>query len=444
MHLSPPLYTRSTSRYLFTSTKCQQRHVSIFATASKCRQPNSTNLFVRGDRVVLGARYIHPRGPTKPLPVPNGKFDVIFFGGDVFSCLTLQKLEQAKDTWNSLQVVTQGPKRRTHHGSSLVHSPVELLAKELGLPCHNMPDKKAKGPKFELPSPFRTGSNPTPDPNHLLVVSSFGRPISSPILSHFHPSRKLNIHPSLIPKYRGAAPIQWTIMDGLEESGVSIIEVERILLGYDVGDIWAQKKLASCFPNVPGDSTYETLMPVLAAEGGELLIDVMRKMINGTQPTSIEQDASKVTNAPAIENSHATVDWWTWNANKVEQVSRAIMHQKPIHTYVFDPPITVQLFDVSVLPEEAHNSSLTEPGMAAFNKRTGQIEVNCADDTQVAVGRLKQMNKKMMSAKEWWIGIPENKKQADGTLKFNIHDQDDSYVAGVIVDVVGTVIKESP
>jgi methionyl-tRNA formyltransferase len=109
------------------------------------------------------------------------------------------------------------------------------------------------------------------------VVSSLGRYIPWKILKPFPPSRRLNVHPSLIPKYRGAAPIQWTIADGLKETGVSIIEVEKVGLGYDVGDIWAQKKIS-----VPEGSTYTFLMPLLANEGSDLLVQVLRNMINET------------------------------------------------------------------------------------------------------------------------------------------------------------------
>lgn len=80
-----------------------------------------------------------------------------------------------------------------------------------------------------------------------MIVSSIGRYIPWKILKHFHRSRRLNVHPSLIPKYRGAAPIQYAIADGLAESGVSIIEVERVGMGYDVGDIWAQKRVVCKF-----------------------------------------------------------------------------------------------------------------------------------------------------------------------------------------------------
>jgi hypothetical protein len=72
--------------------------------------------------------------------------------------------------------------------------------------------------------------------------------------------------------------------------------------------------------------------------------------------------------------------------------------------------------------------------MAAFNKKTGQIEVSCAEDTQVSIGKLKQMNKKLMTAKEWWIGIPERRKEADGTIKF--HGGENGIMDGLVADVL--------
>jgi methionyl-tRNA formyltransferase len=78
-----------------------------------------------------------------------------------------------------------------------------------------------------------------------MIVSSLGRYVPWKVLKRFHRSRRLNVHPSLIPKYRGAAPIQYAIADGLEKTGVSIIEVERVGMGYDVGDIWGQNTVVS-------------------------------------------------------------------------------------------------------------------------------------------------------------------------------------------------------
>jgi methionyl-tRNA formyltransferase len=97
----------------------------------------------------------------------------------------------------------------------------------------------------QFPSPFNAEQHSA---SQVLIVSSFGRYIPWNVLKRFQNSRRLNLHPSMIPRYRGAAPIQWAIADGLDETGVSVIEVEKVSLGYDVGDIWAQKPVVRvCF-----------------------------------------------------------------------------------------------------------------------------------------------------------------------------------------------------
>lgn len=97
---------------------------------------------------------------------------------------------------------------------------------------------------FQLKRPFENRSS-SPLSSKLLITASFGQYIPKSALKKFLPSRKLNLHPSLIPKYRGAAPIQWSIIDGADETGVSVIEMEQIGRGWDVGDIWDQKKVVS-------------------------------------------------------------------------------------------------------------------------------------------------------------------------------------------------------
>ncbi|KAG8754892.1 Methionyl-tRNA formyltransferase [Serendipita sp. 396] len=315
------------------------------------------------------------------------------------------------DVWNTLHVVTQPDTYKTERGRHLVESPVKLLAAELNLQCHLIPKDKSAMKEMRFPQPFHRQMH---HPSQLLIVSSLGRFIPWKVLKKFHPSRKLNVHPSLIPKYRGAGPIQWAIADGLEETGVSIIEVEKVGMGYDVGDIWAQKTVP-----IPPGATYPSLMPILADEGSELLVSVLRNMINGTQSDSIEQDPDQATEAPAIDAQIAVIDWWRWNAKKVEQVSRAIMHQKPIYSYVFDHETTLQLFDVSILPKEHHNLRLTSIGMAELNWKSEKLEVQCNSDTQVSIGGVKQKNKKLMPAREWWLGVNE-KKKSEGMIQFHM------------------------
>ncbi|KIM32357.1 hypothetical protein M408DRAFT_62871 [Serendipita vermifera MAFF 305830] len=366
---------------------------------------------MRGISPALGRRQLHGKPPIKALPVPGDKFDILFFGGDEFSCQTLRKLEQAKDVWRTLDVVTQSDHQRARHGTKTVESPVKILAQELGLRCHFLPKEKAKMKTQTFPSPFDGGQH---GPSQLLIVASLGRFIAWNVLKRFQSSRRLNLHPSMIPQYRGAAPIQWAIADGLATTGVSIIEVERVGMGYDVGDIWAQKPVV-----IPSGSTYATLMPILAGEGSELLLQVLRRMIEGSQVDSVEQDLKRVTQAPVIDSTVVVADWWRHDAQKIEQIARATIHQKPIFSYVFDGETTLQLHDVSVIPLSAHNGLLKRCGEATLNQVTGNLEVQCASGSQLAVQKVKQSSRKLMASKDWWVGVPMRKRPA-GLLQFHM------------------------
>lgn len=94
------------------------------------------------------------------------------------------------------------------------------------------------------PAPFASLSDePTPKSNRLLVTASFGRILRKGQLELFSPGRRLNVHPSLLPHYRGPAPIQHALLNGEKETGVCVIEMLKIKAGaVDSGDIWGCKK----------------------------------------------------------------------------------------------------------------------------------------------------------------------------------------------------------
>ena len=152
------------------------------------------------------------------------------------------------------------------------------------------------------------------------------------------------------------------------------------------------------------------------------------------QHDSTEQDLDKVTHAPVIDSALALVDWWTSDAGRIEQFSRATAHQvclilmvilsltndqKPIFTYAFDSETTLQLHDVAVVPQMVHNKRLRNCGDATMNQATGCLEVQCASGSQLAVKGVKQRNRKLMASKEWWVGIPAWKRPGD-LLRFHM------------------------
>ncbi|KAG8904932.1 Methionyl-tRNA formyltransferase, partial [Tulasnella sp. 403] len=135
----------------------------------------------------------------------------------------------------------------------------------------------------------------------------------------------LNVHPSLIPKYRGPAPIQWAIANGDTRTGVSIINMEDVSQGFDTGDIHAVREL-----DMPEAPTYPSLAPVLANIGGNLLVDVLRRLIAGKVERT-PQDAKQVTRARLITEKVFEVNW-THDANRIERLHRAVGHQRPLFT----------------------------------------------------------------------------------------------------------------
>ena len=122
------------------------------------------------------------------------------------------------------------------------------------------------------PSPFGHASSEPPDPRHLLITASFGRILPASILHLFVPGRRLNVHPSLLPAYRGAAPIQRALMNGEPETGVCIIEMMERKRGIDAGGIWGCTRLVSMISD-----THSHIPPDVDAPGRHSLSRKMRR-----------------------------------------------------------------------------------------------------------------------------------------------------------------------
>ncbi len=124
----------------------------------------------------------------------------------------------------------------------------------------------------------------------------------------------VNIHPSLLPKWRGAAPIQYTIMSGADETAIDIIKMDE---GVDSGDIIWEKRIT-----LKGDETYGQLAPLLAEKGAEVLMKVLEKIKNNNfslQP----QDSTKATYAKKIDKAECLIDW-NDEAEIIERKIRAL------------------------------------------------------------------------------------------------------------------------
>jgi methionyl-tRNA formyltransferase len=149
----------------------------------------------------------------------------------------------------------------------------------------------------------------------LLVVIAFGQKISAEIIN-ISSKGAINVHGSLLPKYRGAAPINWAIINGETETGVSIITLAEKM---DAGEILAQAKL-----KIAADDTADTVHNALSKLAAPLLIETINKVASGTA-TYIKQDNSKATKAPKLKKSDGVINF----ASSVQQIHNKVRGLSP-------------------------------------------------------------------------------------------------------------------
>ena len=207
-------------------------------------------------------------------------------GTPEFAVPSLEALLQSDD--QVVGVVTQ-PDRPKGRGQEVILSPIKVICERENLPV--LQPLKMKAPEFL--DALRAW---TPD---VIAVTAFGR-ILPPVILTLPPQGCINVHGSLLPKYRGAAPVQWAVIRGETETGITTMLMDE---GMDTGAMLLQEKVV-----IHPDDTAGTLAPKLAAVGGRLLIETLRQFKAGTlrpQP----QDHSLATMAPLLKKEDGLVDW---------------------------------------------------------------------------------------------------------------------------------------
>jgi methionyl-tRNA formyltransferase len=203
-----------------------------------------------------------------------------------FAATSLEALLKSDDS--VVGIVTQ-PDRPKGRGQILTPSPVKLLAQREQIPL--LQPLKMKDPEF-----LQALSDWKPD---LIAVAAFGRILPPAILS-LPPLGCINVHGSLLPKYRGAAPIQWAIINGETETGVTTMLMDE---GMDTGAILLQQAIP-----ITTEDTAGTLSPRLAELGGTLLVETIVRLKSGAL-VSRPQDSSRATLAPLLKKEDGAINW---------------------------------------------------------------------------------------------------------------------------------------
>jgi methionyl-tRNA formyltransferase len=214
------------------------------------------------------------------------RYRVAFFGTPEFAVPTLQALVDGPD--EVVGVVCQ-PDRPAGRGQKLQAPPVKQLAEACGL--HVAQPVKLKTDEF--PAALAAWR---PD---LAVVAAYGRILPARVLATPHLGC-INVHASLLPAYRGAAPIQWAILNGDGETGVTIMRMNERM---DEGDILLQRATP-----IGSDETYGALQTRLAMLGAAALMKALADLHAGTL-TATPQDHARATLAPMIRKEQGAIDW---------------------------------------------------------------------------------------------------------------------------------------
>ncbi|MFO0774897.1 MAG: methionyl-tRNA formyltransferase [Nitrospiraceae bacterium] len=301
---------------------------------------------------------------------------IIFMGTPEFAVPSLVALLTSDD--EVVGVVTQ-PDRPKGRGQTLTPPPVKVLAQQHG--------KSVIQPtKMKDPALLEALKAWNPD---LIVVVAFGRILPPSILA-LPPHGCVNVHGSLLPKYRGAAPIQWAVINGEQETGITTMLMDE---GMDTGAMLLREATA-----IRPDDTSGTLAERLSQIGARLLIETLRRLKAG-QLQPIPQDNARATLAPIIKKEHGVIDWSLSAAAIVNRI-RGFTPWPGSSTYLGDERWTI--WRAMVVPPDASLTAESEPGTFLRGGKDG-ILVRAGDGV-VAVMELQVPGSRRMSAGDFLAG----------------------------------------
>jgi methionyl-tRNA formyltransferase len=254
---------------------------------------------------------------------------VVFWGTPDFAVKSLEKLIKS-DKHNVVAVVTQ-PDKPKGRGKKIQPPPVKILAEKHNIEV--LQPKKIKGNK-ELVE-YLKKLNPD-----IFVVVAYGKILPREIID-IPKYKTINVHASLLPKYRGASPIHKALLDGEEKTGVCIMEITEEL---DAGDVYECKEV-----KITDQDDIITLHDKLAEEGGNLLLEVLDKIEKG-KINKKPQDHSKVTYAPPIKKEDGKIDW-NKSAREIFNQIRALKVWPKAYTKFRDKEI--KILDSEIIDENS-------------------------------------------------------------------------------------------
>lgn len=302
---------------------------------------------------------------------------IVFMGTPEFAVPSLNALLEAGH--QVCGVFCQPDKPVGRHQNKLQPPPVKVVAQEHDIPVFQ-PTKLRDGTALAQLQEW----NP-----ELIVVAAYGRILPDEILN-LPPKGCINVHSSLLPRYRGAAPIHWAIVNGDEETGVTIMDMATEL---DAGDIISQVKTP-----IDSEETVEMLHDRLAQLGGALLVQTVADIAAGTAVRT-KQEASQVTYAPMLSRALSPIDWKR-TAKEIHNQVRGLVPWPATSTDIFGGE-TVKVFSVC----EPDLTTQKEAGTILAANQQG-IDVACGDGKVIRILELQAPGSRRMAAADYLRGHP--------------------------------------
>jgi methionyl-tRNA formyltransferase len=311
-----------------------------------------------------------------------GIMRIVMMGTGSFAEPTFAALLQGPHPVVGLFTQPDRPTGKERGSTRQAHSGMKDLANAHGIPIFQ-PES------INTPDGVDTARSLQPD---LLVVAAYGQILSSDVLARATHGG-INVHASLLPKYRGAAPINWAIYHGATRTGVTII---RMSVALDAGDILAQEAV-----DIGPEETAGALEARLGPLGAKLAIGVIERFATGEPVPGLKQDKSQVTKAPKLTKEHGLIDW-SRTAEEVCNQVRAMQPWPTAYTFLHRP--SQQPIRLIVLQARVARSDGSAPGTVSSDTLLRQLLVSCGAGGAVEIVALQPAGKRPMAAVEFLRG----------------------------------------
>lgn len=328
---------------------------------------------------------------------------ILFMGTPDFAMESLKALYEAKH--NIVGVVTN-PDRPKGRGMKMIASPVKEYALEKHLEVYQ-PEKVRNNEEF-----LNTVKKINPD---LICVVAYGKILPKELLK-IPKMGCINVHGSLLPQYRGAAPIQWAVLNGDKKTGITTMYMNE---GMDTGDMILKKEV-----QIGEDETTGELWKRLSKIGAKLLVETVEKIEDGTAPR--EKQPEDFTMAPMLHKEMANIDWDKKDATQIKNLVRGLNPIMGAYTYLNGKKIKfwkVEKLTTEELAQKYNEMNeymdyikKVQPGTVLFSNAKQGLYIKCNNDI-ISVIEIQGENSRKMNILDFLRGNSINAGEIFQNLK---------------------------